>query len=175
MSIEIQMKITQEITFNAWIQEGSKSIAHLLQLPNVPLLHMEELKFGKPQIVRMDDILRENLVLLIHFEGYEDDKISVTTAKLDMMPPYISGIEAGIWCEVSVEGGREPIQFVLAAGIAHALAKMNGTELIDEVGFWSSERQSGADIFQNQLMLIRKSEDFQEAVNTFYSSLPGKQ
>jgi hypothetical protein len=95
------------------------------------------------------------------------------TSKTEILHPYFSDDEAGIWASICVEGGREVIQFALAAGIAHALVKLNNSILIDEVGIWTKKRESTVFDFQNQLRLKTVAEDFLEAIKRFYLTLPG--
>ncbi len=120
--------------------------------------------------IKLSKTLRLNDLIIAC--GEEIMKLTETALIItEQLPQYATAEEAGIWAGVTVQG-KNNINFLLAAGVALAIAKACDTDIIDERTVWSSKRENTYNEFREEIKgrirVNKQVNQFFEKMLTFF-------
>jgi hypothetical protein len=108
--------------------------------------------------------------LLVGLDGNEDG-VSVSITEVQLQPPYVTEDEAGKWAVVTVGVKKSPIEFSLAASIAIALAKSQGSDITDDGRIWNNVFKQKPVEFMQAVRVNNKLCDFYQASKAMFDKL----
>ena len=168
MSIALEVKLTMPITIRAFLPKIGKALQEILELSFVPKILAEEYVDRKWVPLESDVLTKDSRLIGILIEG-EPETVSVF-AHSRAQDRLIN--EHGVFAIVEVTGPRTPLILALTAAVAVALGRECGTEVADNMPFFSNVFDRSSDDFVKAIQVKDSFDDYRAAAESFYGSLP---
>jgi len=136
MSADLSIKCSQELKTKELIMEIENSLKILLPIFPMFKVTIKTIRNNSKSSFNEDLLGKDKQHFLIETVGY-DGIVSLTFINIEYQPPYVSIEESGIWAGVCVEYKKNSWEFILAAAVAIAIAKLQNSKVIDDGCIWN--------------------------------------
>jgi hypothetical protein len=130
MAAELRVKLCRSIEIDRLILAAEMVLQELLALSYVPTLGIEEVEGGVCYPTTSGSIGKKDQMFVVRFRGY-DEAVAIVVYEISLHLS-VPESEVGFWASVSVGAMRTPLEYVLAAGVAVALARVAEADVIDD-------------------------------------------
>jgi hypothetical protein len=172
MSLSLSVRLTKPIRIAELLLAAHSNMRELLRIEELPKLWLQQLDKGTLIPPTTDIINKDDQGFMIELEGAEDAVMLVTYEIIEQLP-YITAEEAGLRAAVSVGWMRSPIEYVIAASIAIALANACGTLVEDGATFWTDALEIAPKDFARHIVVRGTFDNVPAAAEALYASLEG--
>ena len=169
MSIGLEVKLTKAISVPVLLPNIGTALRDILGLLFIPDIVAEEYVDQTWVPVRSDLLTDESKLIGFLIAG-EPETVSIFVSYRggDDRPEN----EWGSFAVIEVTGTRTPLIFALTAAVAAALGRECGTDVTDNMPFFSHTLDQSADHFVNAIKVKDQFDDYRAAAKAFYKSLP---
>jgi hypothetical protein len=173
MSSELSVKIRKDLDVKTLLGSGENVLRELLLLPHRPLLTAERLRNGARSSASGNETLRRtNGALIIRLQN-EKEEVALVLYEIEPHPKVEKQM-SGLWADLVVGAMRTPLEYVLAAALAIALAEEMGSKIFDDGLVWSSVLEQEPQTLLQTIQVRRQIPDIHLAADHIYSAMPVK-
>lgn len=169
MSIGLGVKLTKPITIRAVLPKIGKALQEILGLSFPPEIGVEQY-VDRTWVPLQSELLTDDSKLIGFSIAGEPETVAVFAHFRG--GEHLPDEPRGIFAVIEVTGTRTPLVLALTAAVATALGLESGTDIIDNMPFFSSIFDQSAEHFVNAIKVKDGFNDYRAAADAFYRSLP---
>ena len=172
MSSDLSVKITKNINLHNLLKDTELVLQKMLLLAEPPILTVQLQVRGVNKPINFEDfdVQNEPGMLIVRIQN-EKEAVAIVLTEVESHP-MIKDSETGLWAEIIVSAMRTPLEFILAASLAIALAEEMNVKIIDDAKIWSHHiEQEPEELFQG-LKLKKKMPNIYLATEEVFSLMP---
>jgi len=158
MSSSLSVKLKNDIKIYDLLFNCELVLKKLLRHSDIPQLMVYSIENNVRIPFQRETFGEDKDFILVGFEGYEDS-VCISTAEIPIHLPHVTEDEAGKWAVISVGIKRSSIEFVLAASLAIALAKMQDSCVIDDGCRWNKVSKQKPEEFMQAISVGRNYDE----------------
>lgn len=168
MSSDLSVQLKRQVLLQDVVQGATAVLSALVEVCDVPDMHVYKLEQGVWHRYT-EEVFGEPGQVFALKVGDLREAVEVTVVTLPphpMMPEH----ETGTWAGSSVGAMRTPVEFVLAASVAVALARLVGSTVIDEAVRWNAVYEQPPDAFLRAVGEQRAPVDLATAIAELHAA-----
>jgi hypothetical protein len=176
LNLDLSVRFKKEFLLGDLLYHSSQAMMELLALANAPEL-MVEIEEDDKRVQLEGEFLcgTQCPILFIAFK-HQAPKIKMIIYEIDpslaFLPEEEKGLRAGILAGDGEEQWGDPLQIALAAGVAIALARIEGSKIRDyQSSLGSSDFQTAGELIQS-LRVFSGFKDIQKAAQALFEKTP---
>lgn len=169
MSIGLEVELTKPISIRPVLPLIGKTLQEILGLSSIPEIVAEEYVDRTWVPLRSELIAEDSKLIGLSIAG-EPETVSVFACFRG--GEYRPEEEHGIFAFIEVTGPRTPLVLALTAAVAATLGRECGTDITDNMPFFSNVFDQSADDLVKALKVKQSFDDYRDAATVFYRSLP---
>lgn len=171
MSIGLAVKLTKPVAIRAVLPKIGKALQEILGLSFAPEIVVEQY-LDRTWVPLKSELLTEDTRLIGFSIAGESETVGVFAHFRG--GEHLPEEPREFFAVIEVTGPRTPLVLALTAAVATALGRESGTDIIDNMPFFSGAFDQPAEHFVNAIKVKDGFNDYRAAADAFYKSLPSQ-